>query len=71
MANPVKLTHKGRADQSMGYIAWRTGDFFANPQQARENAVMGEVLRLRLLDELREAQGATYSPSVGFSHSLV
>jgi zinc protease len=31
---------------------------------------MGEVLSLRLTDELREAQGATYSPSVGYNHSM-
>ncbi|MFN3584315.1 M16 family metallopeptidase [Phenylobacterium sp.] len=68
---PVVLTHKGRADQSIGLIAWPTADYFANPQQARETAVLGEVLKLRLLDELREAQGATYSPNVGVTHSLV
>ncbi len=70
-STPVVLTHKGRADQAVGYIAWPTSDFFANPQRARETAVLGEVLRLRLIDELREAQGATYSPSVAYSHSFV
>lgn len=68
---PVILTHKGRADQSIGYIAWRTNDFFADPQRARDTAVMGEVLELRLVEELREAQGATYSPSVVYNHSMV
>ena len=68
---PVVLTHKGRADQSIGYIAWRTNDFFADPQRARDTAVMGEVLELRLVDELREAQGATYSPNVVYNHSMV
>ncbi|HEY3694460.1 insulinase family protein [Phenylobacterium sp.] len=70
-AAPVVLRHKGRADQAIGYVAWPTTDFFANPQLARETAVMGEVLNLRLIDELREAQGATYSPSVNYSHSMV
>jgi zinc protease len=42
---PVVLTHKGRADQSIGYVAWRTSDFFANPQMARDTAVMGEGVR--------------------------
>jgi zinc protease len=32
---------------------------------------MGEVMGLRLTDQLREAQGATYSPSVNYSHSQV
>jgi zinc protease len=70
-AQPVVLTHKGRGDQAIGFIAWPTTDFFANPQRARETAVMGEVMGLRLLDELRESQGATYSPSVNYSHSMV
>ncbi len=68
---PVVLTHKGRADQSIGYIAWRTNDFFADPQKARDTAVLGEILELRLVEELREAQGATYSPSVVYSHSMI
>ncbi len=68
-AEPVIRTHKGRADQAVGFVAWPTTDFFAAPQAAREAAVLGEVLRLRLLDELRESQGATYSPSVGYNHS--
>jgi Predicted Zn-dependent peptidases len=68
---PVVLTHKGRQDQSIGYVAWPTTDYWADPQRARETAVMAEILKLRLLDELREAQGATYSPSVGVNHSLV
>jgi zinc protease len=70
VATPVALTHKGRADQAIGYIAWPTTDYWANPQRARETAIMGEVMRLRLTDELREAQGATYSPSVGYNHSF-
>ncbi|MFC3077271.1 M16 family metallopeptidase [Phenylobacterium terrae] len=67
---PVTRTHKGRPDQAMGYVAWRTDDFFADPQRARNTSVMGEVLRLRLIEELREAQGATYSPSVAYAHSF-
>ena len=71
VGTPVVRTHKGRADQAAGYVAWRTNDFFANPQRARDTAVMGEVLELRLMDELRESQGATYSPSVSYNHSFV
>jgi zinc protease len=71
VSQPLRLTHKGRADQAIGYIAWPTTDFFADPQRARETAVMGEVLSLRLVNELRETQGATYSPNVTFNHSFV
>ena len=71
VAAPVVLTHKGRADQAIGYIGWPTSDFWADPQRARATAVLREVMGLRLIDELREAQGVTYSPQVGSQHSLV
>ncbi|MDO8379988.1 pitrilysin family protein, partial [Phenylobacterium sp.] len=71
VATPVQRTHKGRADQAIGFLAWPTNDFFANPQKARDTAVMGEVLELRLIEELRESQGATYSPQVSYNHSMV
>ncbi|MDG2522626.1 insulinase family protein [Caulobacter segnis] len=70
-ATPVRLTHKGREDQGMAYIAWQTDDFFANPQQARNITILADVFRLRLQDELREKQGATYSPSAGSTASFV
>ena len=70
-SEPVSLHHKGRADQATGFVAWPSIDFYANPQRARDVAVMGEVLDLRLTAELREKQGATYSPSVNYSHSMV
>ncbi|WP_430419577.1 M16 family metallopeptidase [Phenylobacterium sp.] len=68
---PVTLTHKGRADQAIGYIAWATTDYWTNPQRARETAVLREIMKLRITDELREAQGVTYSPDVNSQHSLV
>lgn len=70
-AEPIVLTHKGRDDQAVGYVAWRTDDFFADVQAARDTSIMGEVLRLRLIEELREGQGATYSPNVNYAHSYV
>ncbi|HEX6865820.1 MAG TPA: insulinase family protein [Caulobacteraceae bacterium] len=66
---PVVLTHGGRDDQAIGYIAWRTDDFFSDPQRARNVAVLSEVMRLRLIEELRENQGVTYAPQVSFHHS--
>ena len=69
-AKPIRLTHKGRADQSIGYVAWPTNDLWANPQQALETDLLGEIMGLRLIAELREAQGVTYSPSVSYQHSL-
>jgi zinc protease len=70
LAEPLVLTHKGRADQAVAYMAWKTDDFFSNPQQARTISLLGEVMELRLTDELREKQGATYSPSVSYNASF-
>jgi zinc protease len=70
-AQPLALTHKGRADQAIAYIAWPTNDFWTDPQRARDDAVMGEVMGLRLIEQLRNVEGATYSPSVSYAHSLV
>ena len=70
-AQPVVLTHKGRADQAIAFIAWPIDDFYSDVQRARNAAVMADVIELRLIDELREAQGATYSPSVGWNASDV
>ncbi len=67
---PTIFTHKGRADQAIGYVAWPTNDLWANPQQALDNDILGEIMDLRLIDELRENQGITYSPSVSYAHSL-
>ncbi len=66
---PIVLTHGGRGDQAIGYVAWRTDDFYSDPQRARNVSVLGEVMRLRLIEELRENQGVTYAPQVSYHHS--
>jgi zinc protease len=70
-AQPLVLTHKGRGDQAIGYVAWPTEDMWADRRRVWATAVLGEVLRNRLTDQLREAEGATYSPSVSYLHSEV
>jgi zinc protease len=60
----VVRTHKGRGDQAIGYIAWPTTDFFADMQQSRVMNVTAEVMESRLLDQVRIAEGATYSPII-------
>ena len=67
----VVRTHGGRADQAVLFTAWPTTDFFEDPRGARANRLLAEVLGLRLTDELREKQGATYSPSADSTQSLV
>jgi zinc protease len=66
---PVVRTHKGRADQAIGFIAWPTDDFLSDTQRARTLNILGEVMQLRVTDQLRRAEGATYSPSAGASAS--
>jgi zinc protease len=61
-ATPVVLTHKGRADQAVGVIAWPTDDFLSDTQRARTLSILSAVLDIRMLDQLRRAEGATYSP---------
>ena len=67
VVQPVRLTHQGRADQAMGYIAWPTTDFPSDPQGARSLRVLEQVMQLRLIDDLRMKQAVTYSPNTGLN----
>jgi len=68
-AQPVRLTHKGRADQAIVMIGWATADLKSDTKRARALRVLEQVLQLRLNDEMRESQGVTYSPFTGFDVS--
>jgi zinc protease len=70
-AQPIVRTHKGRADQGALFMAWRTDDLFADLQRSRDVTVLSQVMQLRLIDELREKQGATYSPNASSTASVV
>lgn len=65
----VRLTHNGRADQGLAMIAWPTTDFYADQKQARTLNLLSEVLQLRLIEEIREKQGTTYSPGAAHQPS--
>lgn len=67
---PVLRTHKGRPDQAALFMAWRTDDLFSNLQRSRDVSILGQVVQLRLIDELRENQGATYSPNASSTASV-
>lgn len=67
---PVLRSHKGRADQAVLFAAWPTTGFFEDIRGARANRLLAAVLALRLTDELREKQGATYSPNADATQSL-
>jgi zinc protease len=65
----VTRTHKGRADQGLASIAWPTVDFYSDTRRARILNLLGQVMQLRLTDEIREKQGTTYSPTAGHAAS--
>lgn len=70
-APPTVLTHTGRPDQAIGYVAWPTNDLYTNTRGMREVTLLAEVMRLRVLDELRERQGVSYSPNASSYASIV
>lgn len=70
-AQPIRFTHDGRKDQGYAVVVWPTNDYFADYKDTVALNIMSEVLRLRLLDELREKEAVTYSPGVGGNSSKV
>ncbi|HZC15154.1 MAG TPA: insulinase family protein, partial [Caulobacteraceae bacterium] len=69
--SPIVLTHKGRADQAIGMIAWPTDDFLSDTNRARKLSILSAVMQLRLTDQLRKAESVTYSPSASSASSSV
>jgi zinc protease len=70
-STPVERTHAGRTDASIAYVAWKTDDFFSDPSRSSTLVLAAEVLKSRLTDQIRVAEGATYSPSAGSFASYV
>jgi zinc protease len=62
------LYHSGRADQGTAAIAWKTTDVYADDESAARG-MLKDILQLRMLDELRIRDGATYSPGATASAS--
>lgn len=65
----VTLNHGGRADQALGFIAWPTTDGPSDIGRTRGLALLSRVFQLRLTQQIREEQGAAYSPSVASAPS--
>jgi zinc protease len=66
---PVKRYDTGRPDQAVAVEAWPLTDFFADMRASRAAMLAGEVLGNRLIDKVRIAEGATYSPETTVSLS--
>ncbi|WP_443749866.1 M16 family metallopeptidase [Asticcacaulis solisilvae] len=56
------FTHDGRADQNISAVLWPTTDFYADVGAARGLYILAGVVQNRMFDELREKEGADYSP---------
>jgi len=63
-ATPVVRTHSGSKDQAAAVLAWPTGGGLLDIYESRKLEVLSEVFSDRLFDQLREAEGASYSPNV-------
>ena len=59
---PKPLYHAGNQDRAVVRVAWPTTDD-SDVKTYREIALLERVLSNRLIDRVREAEGATYSPS--------
>jgi len=59
----VTRSHGGREDQALAFIAWPTAGFYADQRQTRGLNLLSQIIQLRLNAEIREKQGAAYSPN--------
>lgn len=66
---PLIFTHKGLAEQGLGYLAWPTTDSVGDLTEGRKIELLAAVLKLRVLDEIRERLAIAYSPSVSSFYS--
>ncbi len=58
----IEYRHEGRADQAAVAAAWPGTDLLSDTRRDRVMAILTEIIQLRLIDEVREAQGGTYVP---------
>ncbi len=70
-SEPIELTHTGPAEQALAMVAWPTTDTIGDRTEARQISLLSQVLRLRVLEEIREKQALAYSPGVSAQSSDV
>ena len=63
-STPLVRTHRGPSDQAAAVLAWPTGGGLAQVYESRKLEVLSQIFSDRLFDQLREAEGASYSPNV-------
>lgn len=65
---PVTLAHAGAEDQALAQVYWPTTDD-DNAQEEATMRLLATVMRLQLLEEIRENLGASYSPGANSAMS--
>ena len=65
---PIILTHAGDAETARLYLYWPAPDA-SDVKLSRETQMLSNLFELRLVEVLREDEGATYSPGVSRSGS--
>ncbi len=70
---PLVFTHAGEASQALAQVYWPVTDIDPDlqPQESRVLAVLAAVMRLKVVEEIRETLGATYSPSANTALSTL
>lgn len=68
-SEPRRFTHRGDPDQAFALIGWSTLGGIETVRERRALALAANIFQVRLFDRLREAEGATYSPSAAHSSS--
>ncbi|MDR6841302.1 M16 family metallopeptidase [Pseudoxanthomonas sacheonensis] len=68
--SPVVLNHSGEANRAMALVFWPTLDD-SDAQAMRTLELLRSVLSLKLIERVRETDGATYAPSTEalFAHA--
>ncbi len=66
---PKRFTHDGDPSQAYALIGWSTIGGADRARDRRALAIAANIIRVRLFDRLREAEGVSYSPSAGHSTS--
>jgi zinc protease len=61
---PVRLTHKGPANQVAALIAWPTGGGLERITESRELEILAAFFRDRLFEKFRSEKAASYSPDM-------
>lgn len=62
--NPVRLMHKGAADQALAVLVWPTGGGTTGAGTAHRLDILASIFSDRLFEQFREGEGASYSPDV-------